>query len=59
MTYTKSRVRSDWRYARYLMRKADPLLTADDLDELAEIALELSAAASTLIGYLDERGYSL
>lgn len=59
MNYTKSQVRSDWKYARRLMRQADPLLTADDLDELADIALELTAAASTLLGYLEERGKSL
>lgn len=56
MDYTKTQVRSDWAYARHLMRLADTALKNDDLDELATIAPELVAAASTLLGYLDERG---
>ena len=54
-TYTKTQVRSDWRYARMLMRQADPLLTADNLDDLSDIANELAAAATTLLAYVEER----
>lgn len=59
MKTTKTQVRSDWAYARELMRQADTALKADNLDELSEIALELSAAASTLLQYLDDRGIRL
>ena len=59
MKTTKTQVRSDWAYARELMRQADTALKADNLDELSEIALELSAASSTLIQYLEDRGIRL
>jgi hypothetical protein len=59
MDYTKTAVRSDWAYARHLMRQADPLLTEDNFEELSEIALELSASATTLMAYLRERGVLL
>lgn len=59
MKTTKTQVRSDWAYARELMRQAEPYLKNDNLDELSQIALELSAAASTLIQYLDDRGIRL
>lgn len=55
MNYTKAAVRKDWQYARHLMRLAEDALRRDDLKELREIAPDLQAAASTLIGYLDER----
>ena len=54
--YTKNQVKSDWQYARWLMRQAAPLLTENDLDGLAEIASELIAAAASLSAYLEERG---
>ena len=56
---TKSQVRSDWAYARHLMRLADVALKNDDTEELRVLALDLSAAASGLIGYLEERGQNL
>lgn len=59
MTTTKSQVRSDFAYARHLMRLAEPALKADDLDELRELALELSAASSTLMQYLEDRNIQL
>lgn len=59
MSTTKSQVRSDFAYARHLMRLAEPALKADDLEELREIALELSAASSTLMQYLEDRNIQL
>ena len=59
MEYTKSQVRSDWQYARHLIRLADKALKEDDLAELAQIAPDLQAAASTLLGYLEERGITV
>ena len=56
---TKARVRSDWAYARELMRQAAAALKADNLDELAEISCELSAATSTLNQYLSDRGIDI
>lgn len=57
--YTKSRVRSDWKYARHLMRLAEEAMKRDDMDELAEIAPDLLAASTALIGYLEERGVTV
>ena len=59
MDYTKTKVRSDWQYARELMRQANVALKEDDLQTLADIALDLSSAASVLNGYLAERGIDL
>ena len=59
MEFTKTRVRSDWRYARILMRQAEVALRDDDIETLRDIALDLSSAASVLNGYLDERGVAL
>lgn len=59
MEFTKTRVRSDWRYARILMRQAEVALRDDDIETLRDIALDLSSAASVLNGYLDERGVEL
>lgn len=59
MEFTKTRVRSDWRYARILMRRAEVALRDDDIETLREIALDLSSSASVLNGYLDERGVEL
>lgn len=56
MQFTKTRVRSDWRYARELMRQAEAALRDDDIETLRDIALDLSSAASVLNGYLHERG---
>jgi hypothetical protein len=53
---TKKAVRSDWAYARELMRQADRALRTDDFDTLAEIAPDLRAASCTLLQYLDDRG---
>ena len=55
MKTTKSQVRSDFAYARHLMRLAEPALRADDLDELQVLALELAAAATTLSQYVIDR----
>lgn len=59
MITTKTQVRSDWTYARDLMRQADAALRADDLDTLAEIAPDLQAAASTLLQYLADRNINV
>lgn len=59
MITTKTQVRSDWAYARDLMRQADAALRADDLDTLAEIAPDLQAAASTLLQYLADRNINV
>jgi hypothetical protein len=56
---TKTQVRSDWAYARELMRQADEAFRADDLGTLAEIAPDLQAAASTLIQYLADRNINV
>ena len=56
---TKTQVRRNWAYARELMRQAEVALKADDTDELADIALELSASASILTQYLADRGISI
>lgn len=59
MDYTKTRVRSDWAYARHCMRLAEQALKADDVDELAELAREIMGATATLHAYLDERGVTV
>lgn len=56
MELTKSNVRSDFTYARHLMRLAETALVNDDLDELNVIAHELLGAASTVLAYCEERG---
>lgn len=53
---TKTQVRSDFTYARECMRQAEAALKADDLDALAELALELSGAMGTLLQYVNDRG---
>lgn len=58
MQYTKSEVRSEFKYARELMRQAETLIKNDDVAELRDIACELIAAASTLAAYVEERGHS-
>lgn len=57
---TKTQVRSDFSYARELMRQADELMKAGITDfsesgEAGQIANELTASASTFLQYLDER----
>lgn len=56
MITTKTQVRSDWAYARHCMRLAEQALKNDDVEELQTLALEISAASSTLIQYLEDRG---
>lgn len=52
---TKGQVRSDFAYARHLMRLAEPALRADDLEELQDLAADLAAAAATLTQYVVDR----
>ncbi len=59
MMTTKTQVRSDWAYARDLMRQAEQALRADDLVTLGEIAPDLQAAASTLFQYLADRNINV
>ena len=53
---TKTQVRSDWAYARELMRQGNAALKVDDVETLSAIALDLSSAASALNQYLSDRG---
>ena len=53
---TKAQVRSDFTYARHCMRLADEALKRDDVEELGELALELSGAMGTLLQYVNDRG---
>jgi hypothetical protein len=61
MTTTKSQVRSDFSYARFLMQQADKMLkdkTITDFSEASEIgqiANELIASVGTLYEYLVEK----
>ena len=53
---TKGQVRSDFKYARELMRQAEVAMKNDDIDELSIIAHELVGSASVLFRYMEERG---
>lgn len=55
MDTTKSRVRSDWGYARHCMRLAEQALKANDLEELEELANEMSGAIGTLYQYVEDQ----
>lgn len=54
---TKKNVRSDFRYARELMRQADQAMTANrsDFDNLDEIANELIACVATFSQWIEEQ----
>ena len=53
---TKAQVRSDFKYARELMRQAEVAMKNDDIDELSIIAHELVGSANVLFRYMEERG---
>jgi hypothetical protein len=52
---TKAQVRSDFKYARELMRQADTAMKNDDIEELSIIAHELVGSANVLFQYTEER----
>jgi hypothetical protein len=58
--YTATQVRSDFTYARMLMREADRMMREGITDfsesgEAGQLALELVASVTTFRAYLDER----
>ena len=62
MTVTKSDVRSDFKHARFLMQEAEKIMKNSkniedwrDSSEAGQIALELSASASTFLQYVYEK----
>lgn len=56
-TTTKSHVRSDFRYAREMMRQADAAMKSGsaDFEDMESIANELIAAASTFAQWIEEQ----
>ena len=54
---TKSRVRSDFKYARELMRQADAAMKSGtyDLEDLQSIESELIACMSTFSQWIEEQ----
>ncbi len=52
---TKAQVRSDFKYARELMRQADTAMKNDDIEELSIIAHELVGSANVLFQYMEAR----
>jgi len=62
MTVTKSNVRSDFKHARFLMQEAEKIMKNSkniedwrESSEAGQIALELSASASTFLQYVYEK----
>jgi hypothetical protein len=60
MATTKTKVKSDFSYARDLMRQAEKLMSEGISDfsndgHAGQLALELSASASTFLQYVEER----
>lgn len=57
MKTTKKEVRSDFRYARHLMRLAEAAIVNADTDwaDAEEIANELIACAATFAQYVEEQ----
>lgn len=61
MATTKSQVRSDFKYVRFLMQKADEVMKDKSITDFSEssdagqLALELIASASTFKQWLDEQ----
>jgi hypothetical protein len=53
---TKAQVRSDFKYAREMMRQAEVAMKSNDIEELSVIAHEFMACSSTLFQYMEERG---
>lgn len=54
---TKSHVRSDFKYARAMMRMADEAMISNstDFDRMEEIANEMMACAATFAQYVEEK----
>ena len=57
---TRARVRSDFQYARALMRQAETAFrttkeAALDLEELSEVAHELVASTTTMLEYVQQQ----
>ena len=61
MSTTKGRVRSDFKHVRFLMQEANKILKSkEQIDwhndaDACQIALELSACASTFLQYVTEQ----
>jgi hypothetical protein len=53
---TKAQVRSDFKYARELMRQAEVAMKSNDIGELSIIAHELVGCSGVLFTYMQERG---
>ena len=56
-TTTKSQVRSDFKYAREMMRQADAAMKSGstDFEDMESIANEMIAAASTFAQWVEEQ----
>lgn len=54
---TKSQVRNNFKYAREMMRQADELMKADEVDLTfaQEIAAELTACVATFAEWVDDK----
>ena len=52
---TKAEVRSEFKYARELMRQAETAMKNNDIDELSILAHELVGSANVLFRYMEER----
>jgi hypothetical protein len=54
---TKSHVRSDFKYARAMMRLAEEAMQSNstDFDRMEEIANEMTACAATFAQYVEEK----
>jgi hypothetical protein len=52
---TKAQVRSEFKYARELMRQAETAMKNNDSDELSILAHELIGSANVLFRYMEER----
>ena len=61
MATTKKQVRQDFKHVRFLMQEANKILKSKeqinwaDYSDAGQIALELSAAASTFLQYVTEQ----
>ena len=53
---TKAQVRSDFKYAREMMRQAEVAMKNNNIDELSIIAHEFLACSGSLFQYMEERG---
>lgn len=57
---SKSKVRSQFGYMRYLMRQAEEMMRQEDIDcslgsDFEQLSLELIASATTLNAYIEQR----